>query len=71
MNQKEFVEREFEIAKKVVCHHLENSTGLLSFNNLIMITGGDKQVLMEYLKAFDSIFKDAIIYLEYLINKDK
>lgn len=36
-----------------------------------MITGGDKQVLMEYLKAFDSIFKDAIIYLEYLINKDK
>lgn len=71
MSKAEEARRKYNIAKELICLNLEKSMGAEAFNHLVLIRGGDKDILLEHMKALEKIFKDAIIYLEYLIGNDK
>ena len=57
-------ERIIEVSKNFVVTILSRNMNIESANDLYEINGGNKEVLLEHLKAINSITNDAIKILE-------
>ena len=62
--------REVETAKNIICTFLGTGENVDSLYDLMQIRGGDKQLLLEHIKALASIFSVAYADLLKEINND-
>lgn len=59
-----------DIAKTVICNHLNTGMNIESVNAVYEIKNGNKEILLEHVKALRNIFDMAVKEIEKEIEND-